>query len=303
MLPHLTVVVPTYARAEALARCLGSLTRLDYPRDRFDVIVVDDGSACAPEREVQAAGSAAAIRLISQRNAGPGAARNTGVAQAAGDYVAFLGDDCEAEPGWLAAFAARYARTPERLLGGRIVNALPHDPYASASDRLIAFLYAHYNRDPERARFFTPNNLAVPRQVFTALNGFDATIGKTGEDREFCDRWLARGHGISYVPDAIVRHTHPLTLAGFWRQQFGYGRGTRRYRVRQRTGRAGRLAPEPLSFYANLVRYPLTVSDGRRAWTEAALLVVSQTANALGFLAEAITTPRGRYREGDSVGR
>ena len=105
------------------------------------------------------------------------------------------------------------------------------------------------------------------------------------------------------MPDAIVRHTHPLTLTGFWRQQFGYGRGTRRYRVRQRTGRHGRLTPEPLSFYASLVRYPLTVSDGRRAWTEAALLVVSQTANALGFLAEAITTSGGRYREDDSVGR
>jgi GT2 family glycosyltransferase len=295
-LPRFTIVVPTYERPQALRRCLQSIARLRYPPDRFDVIVVDDGSGCAPEAEVAEASREFDVQLLTQFNAGPGAARNAGVARATGTYVAFLGDDCEPAVEWLEAFARQYVTSPQSLLGGRIVNTLPGDPFATASDRLIGFLYARYNRDPDRAQFFTPNNMAVPRARFLEIGGFDATTGATGEDRELCDRWRARGSGIVYVADAVVCHTHPLTFAGFWNQQIGYGRGTCRYRQRQHTPRAGRIAPERLSFYVQLVRFPFSVERGGRAWVQATLLGISQIATALGFLLESIEERRRNLR-------
>lgn len=272
-----------------MATCLESLARLDYSPDRFEVIVVDDGSREPPAAAVDDAARSMDVTLVRlDRNSGPGAARNAGVARATGDYVAFLGDDCEPAPDWLRALARRFEGCDECLVGGRIVNGLPGNPFSTASDRLIGYLYSHYNRDPEHAGFFTPNNMAAGRTRFTGTGGFDAAIGLTGEDRELCDRWLHAGGRIVYAPDAVVRHTHPLGFGSFWRQQVGYGRGTRKYRQRQRQPRGGSVAPEPLSFYLNLVLFPLQTSRGMRAWSSAGLLALAQAATATGFFLEAI---------------
>ena len=281
-----------------MATCLQSLARLDYSPDRYEVIVVDDGS---PEPPTAAVGDAAAqmdVTLVRRaQNGGPGAARNSGVERATGDHVAFLGDDCEPAPGWLRALARRFEECDDCLVGGRIVNGLPSNPFSTASDHLIAYLYSHYNRDPEHARFFTPNNMAVARRRFVEVGGFDAAIGLTGEDRELCDRWLHRGGRIVYAPDAVVRHTHPLGFGSFWQQQVSYGRGTRKYRERQRQPREGSVGPEPLSFYLNLVRFPLQTSRGAGAWCQVALLALSQVATAVGVLLEAVQgSRRGRRR-------
>ena len=290
--PRFTIVVPTYGRAGQLKACLQAIARLDYPRDRFEVIVVDDGSKQPPEAQVAEFKRALPVTLITQPHAGSSAARNAGVAHASGEIIAFLADDCEPGADWLRALSRTFVRAPGCLAGGRIVNALPHNPCSAANDRLIGFLYAHYNRDPDRAQFFTPNNMAMPRSQFLELGGFDSTMGSTGEDREFCDRWLSGGHQILYAPDAVVHHRHPLTVASFWRQQIGYGRGTYRYRRRQRQPRQGKIAPERLSFYLNLVRFPFLHDAGSRAWLHAGLLGLSQIANALGFFLEAVAPTR-----------
>lgn len=290
--PRFTIVIPTYGRAGQVKTCLQAIARLDYPRERFDVIVVDDGSQRPPEAEVAAFKPVLPVTFISQLHAGSGVARNTGVAHASGDFIAFLADDCEPAVDWLRALSRTFTRTPGCLAGGRIVNALPQNHYSAASDRLIGFLYAHYNRDPDRAQFFTPNNMALSRLQFLELGGFDSRMGSTGEDRELCDRWLARGHPIVYATDAVVHHRHPLTLASLWRQQIGYGRGTYRYRRLQRQPRQGKIAPERLSFYVNLVRFPFSQDNGGRAWLHSGLLGLSQIANALGFFLEAAAIAR-----------
>jgi GT2 family glycosyltransferase len=292
--PRFTIVVPTHERPAQLRNCLQGLARLNYPRDRIDVVVVDDGSGQPPEREVEEARQALRVDLVTQGNAGPGGARNTGVARASGEYVAFLGDDCEPAADWLHALASRLSRAPDCLVGGRIVNALPSNPYSSASNRLISYLYRHYNADPELARFLTPNNMAMRRSLFEEVGGFEPAMGATGEDRELCDRWLHRGHRIVHAPEAIVHHSHPLTMGSFWQQQVDYGRGTYRYRARQRQPRPGTLMPERLSFYINLVLFPFSQGAGARAWQEAWLLGVSQVATAAGFFGEALRTARSR---------
>ena len=292
--PTFTIVVPTHERPAQLRNCLQAIARLNYPRDRIDVVVVDDGSRQAPAGEVEEARRALRIDLVTQANAGPGVARNTGAARASGKYVAFLGDDCEPAADWLHALAARLSRAPDCLVGGRIVNALARNPYSSASDQLISYLYRHYNGDPERARFLTPNNMAMRRSALEEVGGFEPEMGATGEDRELCDRWLHRGHRIVHAPEAIVYHSHPLTMGSFWQQQVDYGRGTYRYRARQRQPRPGTLMPERLSFYVNLVLFPFSQRTGARAWQEAWLLGVSQVATAAGFFREALRTARSR---------
>lgn len=287
--PFFSIIVPTHARPKQLAACFESLACLDYPRERFEVIVVNDGSGTSPETVVAFFRDRLDITLLTQPHAGPASARNTGAAKANGEFLAFTDDDCTPAPDWLQALAARFATVPDHVIGGRTLNALPDNPYSTASHLLIDYLYAYYNADPNQARFFTSNNLAVPTDRFHAIGVFNTTFPRAGgEDREFCDRWLHNDYRMIYAPEALVYHTHALTFRTFWRQHFNYGRGAFRFhQARARRGQ-GRIRLEPFSFYWNLLRHPFSHAQGRRALLLAVLLVVSQAANAAGFFWEGV---------------
>ena len=283
-LPPFSVIVPTYERPAQLAECLRALARQDYPAERFEVIVVDDGSAAAPAQLLGEFREQLDVRLLTQANAGPAAARNRGAAEARGQFLAFTDDDCAPEPRWLRALAAQFGETPDRLVGGRTLNALRANPYSETSQLIIEVVYGHYNSDPDGPRFFASNNLAAPAELFRAMNGFDETFN-TSEDRELCDRWLARGLRLAYAPEAVVRHAHALTLGTLWRQHFGYGRGARRFHRARASRGADPFRPEG-GFYLKLLRASLSRARGVSALAPPALLLWAQLANAAGFFCE-----------------
>ena len=283
-LPHFSVVVPTYERPAQLAACVEALARLDYPRERFEVLVVDDGSAHPPRDVVERFRGALDVKLFGQENSGPAAARNLGARHARGEFLAFTDDDCEPEPGWLSAFASRFSEEPLRIVGGRTINALAENAYSETSQMIIEVVYAHFNIDDREARFFASNNFAVHAESFRETGGFDETF-RTSEDREICARWRARGLGLTYEPGAVVRHSHRLTLGSLWRQHFGYGRGALRFhRAREAEG-DGPFRPDT-DFYKKLLRSALSRKPKSRAAQLTALLLWSQLANAAGFFYE-----------------
>jgi glycosyltransferase involved in cell wall biosynthesis len=283
-LPFFSVVVPTYRRPHTLPACLDALAGQAYPRDRFEVLVVDDGSGVCFEPVVAAFRERLSVTLIAQPHAGPATARNTGAEQARGDFLAFTDDDCAPIADWLPRLAARLAAAPGHMIGGRTVNALPQNRCSTASQLLVSYLYGYYNADAARASFFASNNMALPRRLFLAIGGFDSTLTRAaGEDRELCDRWQHLGHRLTYAPEAVVYHRHVLTLRQFWCQHFHYGQAAFHcYRKRLQRG-CSCIAIEPWSFYLNLLRYPFTQARTPQAIPLSALLLLSQCANALGF--------------------
>ena len=286
MLPSATIVVPTYDRPAQLLACLAALAALDYPRERYEVVVSNDGGALPDEAGLAALREPLRLTIVSQPNAGPAAARNRAAAHAGGEIIAFTDDDCAPESGWLRGLAARLTTSPHAMVGGRTVNALAGDPCAEASQLLVDYLYAYYNR-PGSHGFFCSNNFAVDARMFHEIGGFDPEFGRAaGEDRDLCDRWTQRGWEMVFAPEAVVRHAHAMTLSDFARQHFGYGRGA--YPFRQARARRGQEPPrvEPLHFYTRLVAYPFVAGAGWRAPHLAALLAVSQAANAAGFMYE-----------------
>ena len=285
--PVFSIVVPTYERPRQLAACLQALARLDYARDNFEVIVVDDGGKTPLDNVIAPFHDRLSVTLLAQPNAGPAVARNTGALQAKGQYLAFTDDDCMPAPEWLQSLTARFAKTPDHMIGGRTINALPDNLYSTACQVLVDYLYAYYNADHNHGRFFTSNNLALPADRFRLMGGFDTTFPLVGgEDRVLCVRWLHRGYQLTYAPEILIYHAHALTFRTFWRQHFCYGRGAFRFH-RARVARSQEsIRLEPLSFYQNLLRHPFSQVRGGRALSLAALMVVSQIANATGFLRE-----------------
>jgi GT2 family glycosyltransferase len=274
-----SVIVPTHGRPEQLRRCLESLARVDWPAETFEVLVVDDGGVLA-EDCVEAVGPNA--RLIRQNHAGPAAARNRGAREATNERLAFVDDDCTVAPGWLAGFARALDEHPGAAAGGRVVNGLPGNLFSTATETMIAYMY-----EASEERFVTSNNLAVPRTHFLELGGFDERFPlAAAEDRDFSQRWLASGAEIVAADDAVVEHAHELSLRGFVRQHFAYGRGAYIYRSRDASGRTR----GSLRFYRDLVTEPLR-DKSPRALQLSAALAVSQLATVAGFAVEAA----GRY--------
>jgi GT2 family glycosyltransferase len=227
------------------------------------------------------------VTLVRQEPAGPAVARNTGVARARGDCLAFTDDDCRPAPDWLARLADRLDRDPAALVGGLTLNALTDNPYSTASQLLIDYLYSYYNPDAAHARFFTSNNLALSAARFRDSGGFDVTCPRpAGEDREFCDRWQQRGLPMVYAPEARVFHYHLLSLPAFARQHFTYGRGAYYFRLTRARRGGGRVDLEPAAFYTNLIRYPFRRRPRLPATGLAALLTLAQAANACGYFWE-----------------
>jgi GT2 family glycosyltransferase len=281
--PSFSIVIPTYNRPAPLWQCLAALRRQEYPADRVEVIVVDDGSTCAVDAVVDAFPQ---VRLIRQANAGPAAARNTGARAATHAFLAFTDDDCAPRPHWLSEMAASLRADPTVLVGGCVHNALPSNACATASQLILDVVNDHFNRDHQRASFFPSDNMAMSRQQFLELGGFDESF-RCSEDRDLCDRWTMRGWRLVFNPAAGVDHAHEMGLLGFWRQHFGYGRGAWQFhRARARRG-SGPFTVEG-GFYSRCFREPFRRLPLRRALPVASLMFLWQFANTAGLCRQAL---------------
>ena len=188
--------------------------------------MVDDGSGDATPERLAAYRAPFPFRFFSQENAGPAAARNRGVREAAGRLVLFLGDDTVPEAGLLAAHAAAHAEKrayPFAVLGyttwpreTRVSPFLHHiNEYGlQFGYRLIA------DRDNVPFNFFYTSNVSLPRDVMLAAGLFDTSFPHAAwEDIELAYRLMRRGMRMLYRPEAVARHHHAITFASFRRRQ------------------------------------------------------------------------------------
>jgi glycosyltransferase involved in cell wall biosynthesis len=231
-----SVIIPTRDRPQHLARCLQSLRSLDFPAGRWELIVVDDGGTSSVDGAVDCLLQELPARLLRQPAQGPAAARNLAASQSSGRFLAFTDDDCQPEPGWLAAFQECFQAGQFDAVGGQTLNPFP-DQYASrAAQYLLDYLYSYLRMPNDDVYLVITNNAAYRREVFLELGGFDGSFPYAGaEDRELGHRLLLNGCRQAFCPAAKVWHHHPLTLAAYLRQQLRYGRGNAHFQRALRT--------------------------------------------------------------------
>jgi GT2 family glycosyltransferase len=283
-LPFLSVIIPTHNRNAQVQTCLQSLALQIYPRDRFEVLVVDDGSAIPPREVVASFSKALDVTLLAEPHGGPSTARNAGAARARGEFLVFTDDDCAPTPEWLKNIAARLTSSPTCLVGGRTINALTKNIYSETSQALIDVIYARFNHDPANAQFLASNNMAMAAAQFHAVGGFDSSF-LFAEDRNFCDRWMRHGYRMAYAPEVVIHHRHNLTFRSLWRQHFNYGRGA--FLFHHTNKRLGTKFQFDSAFYLSIFRFPLTSEMGLRALQMEVLMAEIQMANAAGFFFQA----------------
>ncbi len=279
-----SIIVPTHKRPTELAQCLAAISKIVYPRELFNVIIVDDGATvseqiAAPFREK--------LNIIwhAQTQTGPATARNNGVKLSEANFLFFLDDDCLPDENLLQICAEEFKKNANLMLGGKIINALPNNIYSSSSQLLVDFLYDYFTQNNSEIQFFTSNNLAISRENFQKINGFNESFPlPAGEDREFCWRWRELGGALQFVTDAKIFHAHRLNCREFWSQHFKYGRGAFHFHTLRAATDDGKIKFEPIKFYRTLLSFPFKTFGILRGIPAASLFVVSQIANVLGFL-------------------
>ena len=214
-----------------LARCLASLATGRQVPD--EVIVVDNGSRELPEA---ICATYPLVRLLSEPVPGPGPARNTGVAAAAGEILAFIDADCFADPNWIAAIHEAFADPSADILGGDVRIAY-EDPMRLTLLEAYESIYA-YRMDIyiRRDGFTGTGNLAVRRKVMEAVGPF-GDLG-IAEDLDWGRRATAAGFDLHYIP--AMRVYHPARR-NFGELKLKWDRQLAHFFVDTRKHRLGRL--------------------------------------------------------------
>ena len=284
--PTVSVVVPTRGRPDQVRSCVEALVQLDYPPSALQIVVVDDGG---PPPDLSVGSGGADLVVVSQRNQGPATARNRGAKEAGGEILAFTDDDCRPQRDWLRHLVATLEEEPAAMAGGRVVNGLRRNLWAQASQDLISYLYQAFPTSRSLRPFFTTNNVAVRRNAFLAIGGFDTGFPlPAAEDRDLSERWARDVGPLRFLEDAVVDHFHRLDGRTFLRQHHGYGRGAVQLARRRRARGAGVPTPEPLSFYLRMVAYSFRQDPGLRGAIVSGLVMGSQLCGLTGMAREAI---------------
>lgn len=222
-LPTVSVVIPVLDRAGELARCLDSISRVDYPAEKLQVIVVDDGSKDESAQVARRMGATVVSSGGVRR--GPAVARNAGSAHATGEILAFIDSDCSASTGWLADLLPLFRDPKTAAVGGRVDGMCT----SSAVDRYEAVMSSLSMGTRERFgnagddTFYLPScNLLVRRSLFLSVGGFKPSM-HVGEDVDLTWRLRDAGWTIAYLPLGSILHEHRSSLRSFMSRRFDYG--------------------------------------------------------------------------------
>lgn len=222
-----SVIVSYYDAPEALALTLAALEGETYPRELFEVVIVDDGSPTPPEPP---SSTPLDVKVVRQERRGFGLARgrNTGVAAAAHDILLFLDGDLLPEAGWIAAHARWHhtisdaltigfhayvavdgidAETIRRRPGAlrELFSDRPTDP--PWIERHLKMTDCLTSRDDDLFRLVGGGNCGVSRAFYELVGGYDASFaGWGGEDVEFAYRVYTYGGLLAPVRDAFAWH-------------------------------------------------------------------------------------------------
>ncbi|HEY2363883.1 MAG TPA: glycosyltransferase [Candidatus Angelobacter sp.] len=212
-----SIIIPALNEEKMIGRCLESLTRLAFARDRFEVLIVDNGSRDKTLAVVESFKDRLNLKVLQQAGVRISALRNLGAQAATGDILAFLDADCLAPTDWLDRIFALAPADGAGVLGAHYL--LPED------SSWVGRTWHRYQEAPKSGEVshVPAGDLVMRREDFLKLGGFDETI-QTNEDYELCERARKAGMHVRAFPQIGVIHLGTAqSLRVFFRKQAWHG--------------------------------------------------------------------------------
>ncbi len=226
----LSVIIPTYNRKGMLKGCLNSLFEQTYPKDRYEIIVVDDGSTDGTEDLVKnLQKSYSNLVYLKQQNQGPAAARNLGAQHAKADIFVFTDSDCVMPPDFLNNVVSCFKRNPGiSACTGQEIPIFVNGPFKKLSE----YFKSYYEKKRKKETIFdklTPqakligSRSAIKKGDFWHIGGGDAELKPPGEDVDLGSRFLKEGFKICITDNIFIYHIQRGKIFDLFRRYYNFG--------------------------------------------------------------------------------
>jgi len=275
-----SILIPTRNRRECLREALDCLAAMDYPKERVEAVVIDDGSTDGIREMVARMQQERGQPLVYFRQTGNGipAARNAGVRAARGDILIFTDDDCRFPKDWLVHLSRHFDTQNLGVVGVPDKNPAGGRFFSKCVDYTINSLVGSggvRRKSGKRLARYYPRGfgMAVPRSVMEEVGPFDESLS-AGEDIDLSYRIWKAGYVVKFDPEAFVWHERRNTLVGFLRQMFTRGY-TRVELVRRHWG-----LMEPAYLLPFIMVIGFVILLGLSIFFDAALLILIFSASA-----------------------
>lgn len=201
--PFVSVIVPVFNDEHRIGKCIEALEGQTYPHDRYEIIVVDNGSTDETRKVVE---RYSVILLVEDRVKSSYAARNKGIQKARGEVIALTDADCIPSPDWIEKGVAHLLSTPNcGLVGGRITLFFKDQAKPNAFELYESITTFRQKEDVELHRFGSTANVFTFKKVVDHVGFFKDAL-KSGGDNEWGRRVFSYGYRQIYAHDAIVAH-------------------------------------------------------------------------------------------------
>lgn len=263
--PKVSIVVPVKNGAAKIKDLLDSLMRVDYDRNKLEIIVVDGHSTDGTKEIV----SQYPVKLLTEEKPGVNAARNTGIKNSTGEIIAFTDHDCVIPKDWVKKMVENLQDPQVGCVGGQILR-YNDDFLARYADESIIPVMRIFKKKAVIEKISSPIyypvgcNLAVKREAVEKTGFFDERFEYGFDELEFAERVCEKGYKILLTPEISVKHKHRSTLSELLRQTFRYGQG-------------GGLVPKVKGVNSMLSKWVLLSLTGFALWFFAILSLIVYT--------------------------
>ena len=225
--PFISIIIPVLNGEKTIGMCLEALLRQSYPSERYEILVVDNGSY---DNTVNIVKDLPVQLLFEKRGRNSYMARNLGVKYAEGEIIVFIDADCIAEKDWLANIVNPFHNENIGVVAGEVLSYEPVN--------LIQGFYAFSGFLEQKKKIkskisaIATANVAIRKTIFDIVGQFDEDF-RWGGDNDFGVRIQREtNYLIRFAKKAIVYHFHRYSLKGLIKHAYTYGLGKGRFRIK-----------------------------------------------------------------------
>lgn len=232
-----SIIVSTFDHADILELCLRSLARLKFPKEKYEIILVDNNPENPKRIPISGKKGVPKLKTVFEETAGLARSRNRGIDESSGEFIAFIDDDALIDENYLSAAQMAIGKHPEiSIFGGPIYPFYIDKKPFWFKDEYESRFWGENERTLKSEETFSGSNMIINRDLFVRFGKFRTSLGmrgrelSLGEETEFFTRLKKRGIELLYIPHMKVKHlVHSDKMTVSYQLKRAYAAGSSKF--------------------------------------------------------------------------